>query len=172
MVTLMTNDIKLFILDVDGVLTNGTVWYDEKGTEYKAFHTHDGLGLKRLRNNGIDIAVISGRNSPSVTQRMKELNITDLYQGISDKLFVFKELLKKFNIAPKNVASIGDDLPDIPVLENSGIAIAVNNAVSDVKAIANYCTNRSGGEGAVREACEWILSARLENRYESKNTMV
>ena len=164
--------IRLFILDVDGVLTDGTIWYDEVGEEYKAFHIHDGLGLKRLQENGIKIAIISGRNSLSVTRRMKELQITEVYQGISDKLDVFKNLLEKLNIAPENVASIGDDLPDIPIMKESNIAIAVHNAVREVKAIANYCTHRSGGEGAVREACEWILSAKLERNYEPKDTLV
>ena len=170
-VIFMTHDIKLFIVDVDGVLTNGTIWYDKGGEEYKVFHTHDGLGLKRLREQGIHIAIVSGRNSLSVTRRMKELEITEVYQGISDKLEIFNSLLHKFDIAAENVVSIGDDLPDIPILESSGVAIAVHNAVAPVKAIANYCTSRSGGEGAVREACEWILSARLEKTHES-NTLV
>lgn len=169
---MMTNDIQLFILDVDGVLTNGTFWYDANGVEYKAFHIQDGLGLKRLRKVGTEIAVISGHDSPSVTQRMKELGIDEIHQGIADKLSVFNALLTKFNVKREQVASIGDDLADIPVLENSGVAIAVHNAVPEVKAIANYCTNRNGGEGAVREACEWILSAKLDKRHEPKDIMV
>ncbi len=150
--------IELFILDVDGVLTDGTIWYDNQGIEYKRFHTQDGLGLKRLCDIGIKIAVISGRNSPSTTQRMKELNIQHIYQSISDKLEIFNTLLTKLKINPQNVASIGDDLPDIPMMEHSGVAIAVSNAIPEVKAIAHYCTSRSGGKGAVREACEWIFS--------------
>ena len=143
----MMHEIKLFILDVDGVLTDGKIWFDENGTEYKAFHTQDGLGLKHLRNNGIEIAVISGRDSPSVNKRMADLKITDVYQGISDKNVIFDKLIQKFKIQPNNVASIGDDLPDIPILERSGLAIAVNNAVPVVKNIADYCTTRSGGDG-------------------------
>jgi len=163
--------IKLFILDVDGVLTDGTIWYDSQGIEYKRFHTQDGLGLKRLSYIGIKIAVISGRNSPSTTQRMRELNIQHVYQSISDKLEVFNTLLTKFKVNPQNVASMGDDLPDIPIMEHSGVAITVNNAIAEVKAIAHYCTSRSGGKGAVREACEWIFSKQSKSHYESKKSM-
>lgn len=166
-----TSPIKLFILDVDGVLTDGKIWYSENGQEHKAFHTHDGLGLKRLRKAGVEIAVISGRNSPSVTQRLQELNITQVYQGISNKLDIFQTLLDKNNLLPENIASIGDDLPDLPLLEKSALAITVNNAVPEVKAIADYCTKRSGGEGAVREACEWLLT-QIVKHHEKKDTVV
>lgn len=165
------NLFKLFIVDVDGVLTDGKIWYDQNGTEYKTFHTQDGVGLKQLQKAGITIAILSGRNSPSVTQRMTELDITEVYQGVSDKLVVFNELLKKFEITPQQVISIGDDLPDISVLEKSGIAIAVHNAVTPVKTISHYCTSRSGGHGAVREACDWIL-IQLDKRYETENIVV
>lgn len=167
----MNHPIKLFILDVDGVLTDGKIWYHENGSEYKSFHTLDGLGLKRLRQKGIEIAIISGRNSPAVTQRMQELNITEVYQGIANKLAIFEKLLTKLNIRPENVASIGDDLPDIPILEKSAIAIAVNNAVPEVKEVAHYCTQRLGGEGAVREACEWLLE-KCTSYEKSKNTII
>lgn len=167
---MLNNSIKLFILDVDGVLTDGKIWYDEKGEEYKAFHTLDGVGLKRLQNAGVEIAVISGRNSPSVTRRMKELKITYVYQGVDNKLHVFQALLKELNITAQNAAYIGDDLPDIPIMEASGIAIAVHNAVSKVKSIAHYCTNQSGGQGAVREACEWMLSTQLVSSTLSQET--
>lgn len=162
---MINNTIKLFILDVDGVLTDGKIWYNEKGEECKTFHTHDGLGLKRLRSTGIEIAIISGRNSPSVTKRMKELDITYVFQGVCDKLKIFKTLLKELNITAQNVAYIGDDLPDIPIMQTCGIAITVNNAVPKVKSIAHFCTNRSGGEGAVREACEWMLSTQLATPF-------
>lgn len=165
----LTN-IKLFILDVDGVLTDGKIWYSDNGEEQKMFHTQDGLGIKRLKQAGIDIAVISGRQSPAVTRRMNELNISDVHQGISNKMDIFQQLLKKYKIAPENVASIGDDLPDLPLLENSGIAIAVHNAVPEIKSIANYCTNRSGGEGAVREACEWLLT--LKQHYAKEDAII
>lgn len=171
MVYTANNGIKLFVLDVDGVLTDGKIWYNESGKECKVFHTQDGLGLKRLQNAGIEIAVISGRKSAFVTKRMKELKIKNLYQGISNKLTVLKKLIKQFKINPGNVASIGDDLPDIPVMENSAISIAVNNAVPEVKDIANYCTSRPGGDGAVREACEWLLQ-KTAQQHESKITVV
>jgi 3-deoxy-D-manno-octulosonate 8-phosphate phosphatase (KDO 8-P phosphatase) len=162
----MNHDIRLLILDVDGVLTDGKIWYSDDGQEHKAFHTQDGLGLKRLREMGVEIAVISGRKSKCVEQRMRELGITHVFQGISDKLTVMNTLLSHLKITPNTVASIGDDLPDIPVMKNSLWAIAVDNAVPDVKAIADYCTKRSGGEGAVREACDWIY-AQLGRRNDT-----
>jgi len=168
----MNKFIKLFILDVDGVLTDGKIWYSENGEEYKAFHTHDGLGLKRLRQSGIEIATISGRQSPAVAKRMAELNISEIYQSISNKIDIFEQLLNKYHINPGNVASIGDDLPDLPILEKSGIAIAVNNAVPEVKAIANYCTNRNGGEGAVREACDWLLKSKIHHDDYAKKDII
>lgn len=167
----MKNPIKLFILDVDGVLTDGKIWFTESGQECKAFHTQDGLGLKRLRQASVEIATISGRNSPAVTQRMQELNITQVFQGISNKLEIFERLLDANQLQAENVASIGDDLADIPILEKSGIAIAVNNAVPEVKAIADYCTPRNGGEGAVRQACEWLLQQLVNHHDSTKNTV-
>jgi len=165
----MNKIIRLFILDVDGVLTNGTIWYAENGHEYKAFHTQDGLGLKKLQRAGVEIAVISGRSSPAVNRRLHELKINKVFQGITNKRVIFDELISEMKINPENVASIGDDLPDEPLLINSGIAIAVNNAVPEIKKIADYCTLRSGGEGAVREACDWLLHHVIKH-YEPKNT--
>ena len=150
-------NIKLLILDVDGVLTDGKIWYSSDGNEQKCFHTQDGLGLKRLQAIGIQIAIISGRQSNAVDQRMAELGIQHIYQGQSNKINAYESLLKIGNVSPTEVAYIGDDLPDIPIMERVGLRIAVNNAVPEVKAIADWCTSRHGGEGAVREACDFIL---------------
>ncbi len=150
--------IKLLILDVDGVLTDGKICYTSDGKELKFFHVHDGLGIKRLQQTGVDVAIISSRDSVAVQTRMQELGIKHIYQGQKDKLTAFEKLLTDLQLTPEMTAFAGDDLPDLPVLERVGLAIAVKNAVDTVKKAADYQTKRSGGEGAVREICEMILS--------------
>lgn len=154
--------IKLLILDVDGVLTDGTIWLTTQGEEIKRFHTHDGVGLKRLQNAGVQIAVISGRASQSVSARMAELNITLVFQNCHDKMIVFENLINELNIKPQEVAYIGDDLPDLLVMRRVGLSIAVANACSEVKAIANWHTQKEGGMGAVREACDRLLQTQTK----------
>lgn len=151
-------NIKCLILDVDGVLTDGGVWLTDQGIELKRFHIHDGLGIKRVQNAGIQVAILSGRYSPSVLVRMAELNVTHVYQGCQDKLKVFYQLLHELNIQAAQVAYMGDDLPDLPVMQVAGLSIAVANACAEVKAMAHWQTEKSGGDGAVREACERILA--------------
>jgi 3-deoxy-D-manno-octulosonate 8-phosphate phosphatase (KDO 8-P phosphatase) len=151
-------NIKCLILDVDGVLTNGVIWLTEQGMEFKAFHVHDGVGIKRLQNAGVTVAVISGRSSGSVTHRMAELQIQHVYQGCTDKLAVFYQLINKLGIKPTEVAYIGDDLPDLPVMQQVGLSIAVANACAEVKAAAHWRTEKRGGDGAVREACDRLLA--------------
>ncbi|MBS0350029.1 MAG: HAD-IIIA family hydrolase [Proteobacteria bacterium] len=150
--------IKCLILDVDGVLTDGTIWITEQGTEIKRFHIHDGVGIKNLQKAGIEVAIISGRSSASVTRRMAELQIQHVYQGCTDKLAVFNQLLKQLNIAALQTAYMGDDLPDIPVMKAVGLSIAVANACQEVKAVAHWHTTKKGGEGAVREICDRLLA--------------
>jgi 3-deoxy-D-manno-octulosonate 8-phosphate phosphatase (KDO 8-P phosphatase) len=157
MTTTQQPTVRLFILDVDGVLTDGRFFYDSQGFECKAFHTQDGLGIKRLQETGTTVAILSGRNSAAVTQRAAELNITALYQGVSDKLPFYEQLKSEHSCHHHEIACIGDDLPDLPLIQQCGFGIAVNNAVDAVKAAARYCTQRPGGQGAVREACEWLL---------------
>lgn len=149
--------VQLLILDVDGVLTDGRFFYDSQGFECKAFHTQDGLGIKRLQAAGTTVAILSGRDSAAVKQRAAELNITALYQGVHDKLPFYEQLKSQLACQDDQIACIGDDLPDLPLIQQCGFGIAVNNAVEAVKAAARYCTQRSGGHGAVREACEWLL---------------
>lgn len=150
--------IKCLILDVDGVLTDGGIWLSAHGEEFKRFHIHDGVGIKRMQNAGITVAVISGRSSGSVSARMAELNVRHVYQGCSDKLSVFNKLIKELQIKPAEVAYIGDDLPDLPVMQVVGLSIAVANACPEVKAAAHWLTEKAGGSGAVREACDKILA--------------
>lgn len=150
-------DIKCLILDVDGVLTDGGIWITEQGVELKRFHIQDGLGIKRLQSAGIIVAIISGRQSACVTARMSELQVKYVYQGCADKLATFKLLLKELRLQPTEVAYMGDDLPDLPVMEVVGLSIAVANACPEVKAIARWHTIKNGGEGAVREICDRLI---------------
>jgi 3-deoxy-D-manno-octulosonate 8-phosphate phosphatase (KDO 8-P phosphatase) len=150
----------LLLLDVDGVLTDGGIAFVGASEEMKRFHSQDGLGISLARQRGLQVGVISGRVSQAVQRRAHELKIDPLYQGISDKLQVLQDLLDKQDLSPTQVAYIGDDLPDIPVMQQVGIPIAVHNARPAVKRCALYVTRASGGEGAVREAIEWILRWR------------
>jgi 3-deoxy-D-manno-octulosonate 8-phosphate phosphatase (KDO 8-P phosphatase) len=152
--------LKLLILDVDGVLTDGRLFFDNEGTEYKCFHARDGHGIKLLRQTGVDIAVISGRNSNSVALRMKSLGIAHVYQGHENKRNAFAELLEKTGIKPEQAAHVGDDLLDLPIMTQVGLAIAVSDANFAVKERADWCTTLPGGQGAVREVCDLIMRAQ------------
>ncbi len=152
--------IKLLICDVDGVLSNGQIYLDGNGNEYKAFHTHDGQGFKLLQQAGIALAIISSRCSGCVTLRMQALHVTHVYQGVTDKLTCYRELLNKLQLHSEQTAYVGDDLPDIAPMQQAGLSVAVANAVSDVKAHAHWHSTRAGGDGAVREVCELLLLAQ------------
>jgi 3-deoxy-D-manno-octulosonate 8-phosphate phosphatase (KDO 8-P phosphatase) len=152
--------IKLLICDVDGVLTDGKITYTSEGHELKSFHAQDGVGLKRLMAAGIDVAIITARKSAIVERRMQELGIQDVYQGAREKLLAFDDVMRKLGFTADQVAYMGDDLPDIPVMEKVALPIAVANATAAVKAIAKYETHILGGEGAVREVCDLLLSCQ------------
>lgn len=152
--------LKLLILDVDGVLTDGRLFFDHDGNEYKCFHARDGHGMKLLRQTGVEIAVISGRNSPSVTRRMHSLGITHVYQGHENKRDAFQEILLKLQLQPAQVAHVGDDLLDLPIMTRVGVAIAVQDANFAVKQHAHWCTQTAGGAGAVREVCDLIMQVQ------------
>lgn len=152
--------IKLLILDVDGVFTTGQVCLDKDGHEIKVFHSHDGYGIKNLQRQGIHVAIISGRNSKACEHRMKELGVTHIHQGIKQKLPVFESLLKELDLAPSECGYVGDDVPDIPVMERVGLKVAVANATQPVKDIADWQTTIEGGRGAVREVCDLIIHAQ------------
>lgn len=152
--------VRLAIFDVDGVLTDGTVFMGPEGEAFKAFNILDGHGVKMLKAGGVDTAIISGRESKAVTRRAQELGIEHVFQGEHDKLARFEALCAATGLAPEACAFVGDDLPDLPVMERCGLAVAVANAVDLVKAKAHYVTRAGGGRGAVREFCELVLSAQ------------
>ena len=152
--------LKLLILDVDGVLTDGKLFFDNQGNEYKSFHARDGHGIKLLRQTGVEVAVISGRKSSSVALRMKNLGIEYVYQGHENKQAAFDEIIEKTGITPEQAAHVGDDLLDLPIMMRVGLAIAVNDANFAVKQRAHWCTTLPGGHGAVREVCDFIMQAQ------------
>ena len=149
--------LKLLILDVDGVLTDGRLFFDDHGREYKCFHARDGHGIKLLRHSGVDVAVISGRKSNSVTIRMQSLGVMHVYQGHEDKRAAFVEILRNLGLSPKQVAYVGDDVLDLPIMTQVGFSIAVADANFAVKQRADWCTQTPGGLGAVREVCDLIM---------------
>jgi 3-deoxy-D-manno-octulosonate 8-phosphate phosphatase (KDO 8-P phosphatase) len=152
--------VKLLILDVDGVMTDGRIIVDDAGLESKHFYARDGHGLKMLMRTGIDVALLTGRRSRVVEYRAAELGIGEVHQGILNKAEVFPGILQRRNLAPEEVAFVGDDVVDIPVLRRVGFAIAVADSVPEVLKIADYVTVREGGRGAVREVCELILKGQ------------
>lgn len=152
--------VRLLVLDVDGVLTDGRLYFSNSGDELKAFNIMDGLGIKLLRDNGIDTAIITGRSSALVARRAAELGIEDIYQGREDKGVALAELCRDRSLAPEQVAYMGDDLQDLPAIQRAGLGIAVANAHRFVAGRADWQTSLRGGEGAVREACEMILEAQ------------
>ena len=152
--------IELLLLDVDGVLTDGSVVYLDDGTELKRFHVRDGSGLKLWHTAGKRSAIVSGRKSTAVERRAAELGVSPVLQGRDDKLAAFTEVLTATGLRPEQVCAVGDDLPDLPVLRRCGLAIAVADACAEVKAAAHFVTGVPGGRGAVREAIEWLLKAQ------------
>jgi 3-deoxy-D-manno-octulosonate 8-phosphate phosphatase (KDO 8-P phosphatase) len=148
------------IFDVDGVLTDGTLWYGPHGEVMKAFSAHDGHGIKMLAAAGVPAALLSGRRSRAVATRAKELGITRVFQGVDDKLAVFQKMLKKENLKPEAAGFMGDELVDLPVLARCGFACAPREAPEAVRGRAHYVTAAPAGRGAVREACELLMHAR------------
>jgi 3-deoxy-D-manno-octulosonate 8-phosphate phosphatase (KDO 8-P phosphatase) len=153
-------EIKLLVLDVDGVLTDGHLWYDNSGEELKAFNIQDGLGIKLLLSSGVDVGIITGRRSALVARRARELGIRHVVQGREDKLTALQTLVEELGIPLPEIAYMGDDLPDLAAIRATGFGIAVANAQSVVAEHADYKTARNGGDGAVREICDLILQAQ------------
>lgn len=153
-------NIKLIIFDVDGVLTDGSLFYGDDGQEYKAFNSRDGHGMKMLQQSGVQIGIITGRTSDVVLHRMKNLNVQHIYQGRLEKLPAFKELIGKLDIHPEHVAYVGDDVVDLPIMIRSGLAITVPNAHDMTKQHAHWITTQPAGGGAAREICEMIMKAQ------------
>jgi 3-deoxy-D-manno-octulosonate 8-phosphate phosphatase (KDO 8-P phosphatase) len=156
--------IELLLLDVDGVLTDGRIIYGDDGVEWKVFHVRDGSGLKLWHNAGKRSAVISGRSSRVVEVRAAELGISFARQGISDKGSAYQQAMRDANARPEQICFVGDDIPDLPILSNCGLAVAVADACPEVRAAAHYVTRARGGNGAVRETIELIL--RCQNRWQ------
>lgn len=152
--------IRLVAFDVDGVFTDGRFYLSDDGVESKAFNTQDGFGIRQLINAGIDVAVISGRQSGAVERRMAELGVTHVVQGCKDKVAALGEIVETLGITTGQCAYAGDDVPDLPLLNTVGYSIAVANAVLEVREQCDYTTSADGGHGAVREVCELILAAR------------
>ncbi|MCX5897866.1 MAG: HAD-IIIA family hydrolase [Proteobacteria bacterium] len=153
-------DIKLLILDVDGVLTDGKIVYTDRGEEAKAFDVKDGHGLKLLMRAGIPVALITGRSSPAVEHRARDLGITRVYQKAINKIEAYEELRRAENLRDEEICVVGDDLPDLPILRICGFSVAVADSAEEVKREVDYVTNKEAGKGAVREVCDIILKAR------------
>jgi 3-deoxy-D-manno-octulosonate 8-phosphate phosphatase (KDO 8-P phosphatase) len=152
--------IRLLVLDVDGVLTDGRLWFGARGEVLKAFHVRDGHGIRAALAAGIRIVVLSGRRSPAVARRCAELGIRSVLQGVADKHAAFERIRSKLAIAPAECACIGDDAPDVPLMQAVGLAFAVADAHGSALAAAHHVTRRPGGHGAVREVCDRLLEAR------------
>ena len=162
-------EVRLLIVDIDGVLTDGGLHFDNRGEEYKTFNSLDGHGIRMLLECGVEVAVITGRQSRIVNHRMGDLGVEHIYQGNRDKRPAFEKLLRDTSLGASQVAYVGDDLPDLPIMRRVGFAIAVQNAHAFVKQHCHLVTSASGGHGAVREVSDFILHAQglLEDKQNS-----
>ena len=152
--------IRLLVLDVDGVLTDGGLFVSAGGEEIKRFHVHDGLAVVAARRAGLQIAILSSRASAAVTRRMTELGVSEVHQGVTDKADALDALRERLGLAVGEVAMMGDDLPDLPAMARAGLALAPANAAAEVRRAAHWVARRRGGDGAVREAVEMLLKSR------------
>ena len=152
--------LRLVVFDVDGVLTDGRLWYGPRGEELKAFHVLDGYGLQLLADRGIGTALLSGRSSPAVAQRAAELGLQHVIQGVAHKLPAFDGLLAQLGVGAAEAGYMGDDLPDLAVLAHCGFACAPPAAHAQVLRLAHYVADAHGGRGAAREVCEYVLRAQ------------
>ncbi len=163
-------NIKLVILDVDGVLTDGSIILDNQGNEYKSFHVRDGHGIKMLIRAGIKVALITGRDSKVVERRAHELGITEVFQKCFDKTAIYNALLSKYSLAPEDIAYVGDDIVDAPIMAKVGLPVSVLDSADEIKNYSLMVTKNRGGRGAVREVADIILKSkglweRIFNEY-------
>ncbi len=163
--------VRVLILDVDGVLTDGGIIIDDSGQETKRFDVRDGHGLKMLMRYAVEVIFLTGRNSRVVDHRAKDIGVSEVYQGVRNKREVFEKIIKEKNILPAQVAFVGDDVVDVSVLRRVGFSATVADAADDVKDIVDYVAKKNGGRGAVREICELVLQAKghwpdVATRYE------
>jgi len=156
--------IRMLVLDVDGVLTDGRLHFGPRGEALKLFHVRDGLGIQQVAKAGIEVAVISGRKSKMVDVRCRELGVEHVFQGAKDKVAVLEKLCARLKIEPSECACVGDDLPDIPVMRTVALAFAVADAHSEARHAAHLITKLPGGHGAVREVCDYLLAHRPKGR--------
>jgi len=152
--------IKLLLLDVDGVLTDGGIIYDDQGKEIKVFDAKDGLGIRLLMDAGIGVGIVTGRSSQALKYRCENLNIPYIFDGVRDKSTILDSILNRTGVRPEQIAFIGDDLPDLPLMRKIGLPIAVADAHDKVVSISDIVTSSKGGKGAVREVCEAILKSQ------------
>lgn len=152
--------IRLLLLDVDGVLTDGRIIYGSGGLELLNFHVRDGFALKVAQASGITVGLLSGRKSEALLRRAEELSLVEVHAGVEDKVAVYQQLLMRYHLNGPEVAYIGDDLPDLPLLQQVGLAIAVADAPAEVRSAAHMVTSLPGGKGAVREVVEWLLKSQ------------
>lgn len=156
----LASKIKLLAFDVDGVMTDGSITYDENGVEYKTFNAKDGHGLAKMSKNGYITAIITGRNNGTVDRRACDLRVTEVYQGVKNKLPILEAIMQKYDVDFSEVSYMGDDEPDICILEKVAIAACPADAVANVKKVCNYVAESGGGKGAVRELCDLIFENR------------
>ena len=154
--------IKMVVFDVDGVMTDGSITYDENGVEYKTFNVKDGQGIVRITKEGIITAIITARNNATVQHRFENLGMSRLFMGQKDKMIAMKQLLDEYNLDLSQVAYMGDDLPDIPVLKEVGLASCPNDAIDEVKELCHFISSKNGGRGAVRELTDLIYSSQIK----------
>lgn len=158
--------IRMVLLDVDGVMTDGRITYGDDGSEYKSFHAHDGYGIERAMKLGLRIGLISGRKSAIVERRARELGIVDVYQNFMDKISALEDLKRKYNLVDNHFAFVGDDAFDLPLLEKVGFSAAPKDAVDVVKKKVDYVAKHDGGRGAVREVLDLILAEQKKMWHE------
>ncbi len=154
--------IKMVVFDVDGVMTDGSITYDENGVEYKTFNVKDGQGIVRITKEGIITAIITARNNATVKHRFENLGMSRLFMGQKDKMVAMKQLLDEYNLDLSQVAYMGDDLPDMPVLKEVGLASCPNDAIDEVKELCHFVSSKNGGRGAVRELTDLIYSSQIK----------
>ncbi len=153
-------EVKLLLLDVDGVLTDSSIVYGSAETELKTFSTKDGFGIRILQEAGVEVGIITARKSEAVARRAKDLKLAHVYQGMPNKIEAFEKIIAELNIEPQHIAYMGDDWLDLPLLIRVGFAATVADGVPEVKEVAHYVTKQPGGRGAVRELCELIIEAK------------
>lgn len=156
----IAKNIKLVAFDVDGVMTDGSLTFDENGIEYKTFNAKDGQGVVMLNRAGIITSIITARDNGTVSHRAKILGITKLFQGQKNKIAALEQLIEEYNLKKEEICYMGDDLPDICILKEIGLPSCPNDAVSQVKSICKFISDNKGGRGAVRELCDFILESK------------